>query len=65
MNVIELRAPRSILIHGAAGGVATAVIQLAVADGIQTIGTVSSEQKRAFARAAVRRMPYCAEAKTS
>lgn len=44
--------PGSILIHGAAGGVATAVIQLAEADGIQTIGTVSSEQKRAFARAA-------------
>lgn len=44
--------PRSILIHGAAGGVATAVIQLAVADGIQAIGTVSSEDKRAFARAA-------------
>lgn len=46
------RKPQSILIHGAAGGVATAVIQLAVADGIQTIGTVSSEEKRTFARAA-------------
>lgn len=45
-------APRSILIHGAAGGVATAVIQLALTDGIQAIGTVSSEEKRAFARAA-------------
>jgi NADPH2:quinone reductase len=44
--------PKSIVIHGAAGGVATAVIQLAVADGIQAIGTVSSEEKRAFARAA-------------
>jgi NADPH2:quinone reductase len=44
--------PRSILIHGAAGGVATAVIQLAVADGIRAIGTVSSEEKRAFATAA-------------
>jgi len=47
-----LRKPDSLLIHGAAGGVATAVIQLAVADGIQAIGTVSSEGKRAFALAA-------------
>ena len=44
--------PKSIVIHGAAGGVATAVIQLALADGIQAIGTVSSEAKRAFAHAA-------------
>ena len=44
-----VRRPGSILIHGAAGGVATAVIQLATADGIQAIGTVSSEEKRAFA----------------
>jgi len=47
-----VRPPKSIVIHGAAGGVATAVIQLAVADGIVAIGTVSSEEKRAFARAA-------------
>lgn len=47
-----VRKPGSILIHGAAGGVATAVIQLAVADGILAIGTVSTEEKRAFARAA-------------
>lgn len=47
-----VRRPDSILIHGAAGGVATAVIQLAVADGIQAMGTVSSEAKRAFALAA-------------
>ena len=44
--------PGSILIHGAAGGVATAVIQLAVADGIQAIGTVSTQEKLDFARAA-------------
>jgi NADPH2:quinone reductase len=42
--------PSSILIHGAAGGVATALIQLCVADGIVPIGTVSTEAKRAFAR---------------
>jgi NADPH2:quinone reductase len=47
-----IRTPASILIHGAAGGVATAVIQRALADGIEVIGTVSSEEKRAFARAA-------------
>ena len=46
-----VRKPRSILIHGAAGGVATSVIQLASADGIEAIGTVSSEAKRAFASA--------------
>jgi NADPH2:quinone reductase len=44
--------PSSILIHGAAGGVATAVIQLAMADGIRAIGTVSTPEKAAFARAA-------------
>jgi len=44
--------PSSILIHGAAGGVATAVIQLAQADGIRAIGTVSTPEKAAFARAA-------------
>jgi NADPH2:quinone reductase len=47
-----VRRPESILIHGAAGGVATAVIQLAMADGILAIGTVSSEEKRAYALAA-------------
>ena len=44
--------PSSILIHGAAGGVATAVTQLAQADGIRAIGTVSTPEKAAFARAA-------------
>ena len=34
--------PSTILIHGAAGGVATALIQLCLADGIVPIGTVST-----------------------
>lgn len=44
--------PSSILVHGAAGGVATALMQLAAADGLLAIGTVSSADKAAFARAA-------------
>jgi NADPH2:quinone reductase len=44
--------PRSILVHGAAGGVATALLQLAAADGLLAIGTASSAAKCAFARAA-------------
>lgn len=47
-----IRKPRSVLMHGAAGGVATAVIQLCLADGIVPIGTASTEEKAAFARAA-------------
>lgn len=44
--------PRSILLHGGAGGVATAVQQLARADGIRVIAVVSSTAKRDFALAA-------------
>jgi NADPH2:quinone reductase len=44
--------PETILIHGGAGGVATAVIQLCLADGIRPIATVSTDGKRAFALAA-------------
>lgn len=47
-----IRRPETILIHGAAGGVATALIQLCLADGILPIGTVSTQEKGAFARAA-------------
>ena len=45
------RAPRSILVHGAAGGVASALLQLAQADGMLAIGTVSDATKFAFASA--------------
>ncbi|WP_418120966.1 zinc-dependent alcohol dehydrogenase family protein [Variovorax sp. NFACC29] len=40
---------RTILVPGAAGGVATALAQVARARGLRVIGTASSEQKRAFA----------------
>lgn len=46
------RRPASMLVHGAAGGVASALLQLAQADGLLAIGTTSSAQKAAFARAA-------------
>lgn len=45
------RPPQSILVHGAAGGVAGALIQLAQADGLLAIGTVSDSAKFDFARA--------------
>ena len=44
--------PRSIACYGASGGVGSALLQLAHADGIQGIGIVSNEDKRAFARGA-------------
>lgn len=43
------RPPRSILVHGAAGGVAGALLQLAQADGLLAIGTVSDSTKYDFA----------------
>ncbi|MGH6690774.1 MAG: quinone oxidoreductase family protein [Gammaproteobacteria bacterium] len=47
-----VRKPRSIVCYGASGGVGTALLQLAKCDGIATIGIVSTEEKRAFARRA-------------
>lgn len=44
--------PSTIVIHGAAGGVATALIQLCLADGIVPIGTVSTREKQDFAHRA-------------
>lgn len=44
-------AARSVLITGAAGGVATMLGQLARAHGLQVIGTARTEDKRAYARA--------------
>lgn len=46
------RTPRSIVVHGAAGGVAVALMQLAAAGGILAIGTTSNAAKRDFARRA-------------
>jgi NADPH2:quinone reductase len=44
--------PRSIAAYGASGGVGIALLQLAKCDGIETIGIVSTEEKRAFAKQA-------------
>lgn len=43
--------PRSVLLTAAAGGVASAMVQLARARGLQVIATASTEGKRAFVRA--------------
>ena len=45
------RVPRSVLVIGAAGGVGSALVQLAKLAGMTAIGTVSSAEKAAFARA--------------
>lgn len=47
-----VRRPRSIVAYGASGGVGTALLQLAKCDGIEKIGIVSTEEKRAFAQRA-------------
>jgi NADPH:quinone reductase len=47
-----VRRPRSIVAYGASGGVGTALLQLAKCDGIETIGIVSTEEKREFAQSA-------------
>lgn len=47
-----LKAGETVLVHGAAGGVGTATLQVAKALGARTIAVVSSEEKAAFARAA-------------
>jgi NADPH2:quinone reductase len=45
------REPGSVLIIGAAGGVGSALVQLGKAAGMTVIGTVSTDEKAAFARA--------------
>ena len=47
-----LRADETVLVHGAAGGVGTATIQVAKGYGARTIAVVSTEEKGEFARAA-------------
>lgn len=44
--------PRSVIAYGASGGVGMAILQLAKCDGIEAIGVVSTEEKRAFVRRA-------------
>src|SRR3954447_17239972 len=48
----SLRAGETVLVHGAAGGVGTATIQVAKGYGARTIAVVSTEEKAAVARAA-------------
>ncbi len=45
------RVPGSVLVIGAAGGVGSALVQLAKVAGMTVIGTVSTDEKAAFARA--------------
>jgi NADPH:quinone reductase len=45
------RVPKSVLVIGAAGGIGSALAQLAKLAGMTVIGTVSSAEKAAFARA--------------
>ena len=47
-----LRERETVLVHGAAGGVGTASLQVARGLGARTIAVVSTEEKAAFARAA-------------
>lgn len=47
-----LAAGETVLVHGAAGGVGTATIQVAKALGARTIAVASTEEKRAYALAA-------------
>lgn len=48
----RLQAGERVLVHGAAGGVGTAALQVAKALGASTIGVVSSEEKERIAREA-------------
>jgi NADPH2:quinone reductase len=48
----RLQAGESVLVHGAAGGIGTAALQVAKALGAATIAVVSSEEKEAVAREA-------------
>jgi NADPH2:quinone reductase len=45
------RVPASVLVVGAAGGIGSALVQLAKVAGMTVIGTVSTDEKAAFARA--------------
>ena len=48
----DVREGETVLVHGAAGGVGTATLQVARGLGARTIAVVSTEEKAAFARAA-------------
>jgi len=46
-----IRPPESMLVHGAAGGVATALVQVGTVSGIRVFGVASTRKKCDFARA--------------
>lgn len=48
----QVREGETVLVHGAAGGVGTATLQVAKGLGARTIAVVSTEEKAAFAKAA-------------
>ncbi|TQM33307.1 type I polyketide synthase [Nocardia bhagyanarayanae] len=47
LDLAQLRPGETVLIHGAAGGVGSAAIQVAAARGARIIGTASTEERRA------------------
>ena len=55
----RLREGETVLVHGAAGGIGTAAVQLAAAWGARVIAVVSSPDKAEVARAGRRRTRWC------
>lgn len=52
LNLARLQPGETVLIHGAAGGVGSAAIQVAKSVGAQVIGTASTDERRGYALAA-------------
>ena len=57
----RLREGETVLVHGAAGGVGTATIQVAKGYGARTIAVVSTEEKAAVARRPAPTRPCCVD----
>jgi len=49
-TMARVQVGQTILVHGAAGGVGTAIVQLAKRSGLKVIGLTSSEEKAGFAK---------------
>ena len=52
LNICQLQPGETVLMHGAAGGVGSASIQVAKRCGAQVIGTASTDERRSYALAA-------------